>query len=112
VLRRWVVRTLRTGVTVSSYALLVAVVGYAAVHMAGVYLEPVAATGTTLGAAFTSPSAEGLVLVGLLMLGGTPLARVVLSLGYFTSVRDRAFTGLTLFVLVVLIASIAVGAFL
>jgi uncharacterized membrane protein len=112
VLRRRVVRALRTGVSLSAYALLVAIVGYAIFHTMGIDTAPVPATGGNVAAAFTSPSAGGLVLLGLLVLAITPLTRVVISLGYFASVGDRAFTGVTLFVFLVLLLSVAVGTLL
>jgi hypothetical protein len=54
-----------------------------------------------------APSA--FVYVGLVVLIATPIARVVVSAGLFSTAGDRPFTVLTLFVLLVLVATIVVG---
>jgi uncharacterized membrane protein len=50
---------------------------------------------------------ECLIQLGLLMLVATPIARVALCLVAFAAERDRAYVGITLIVLTVLIASAA-----
>jgi len=53
------------------------------------------------------PSSEACILLGLLLLIATPLARVVFSLVAFALERDRLYVGFTLAVLVVMVYSLA-----
>jgi len=50
------------------------------------------------------------VWIGVAVLLATPLLRVALSVGLFARAGDRAFAGMTLFVLLLLVATILVGA--
>jgi uncharacterized membrane protein len=52
-----------------------------------------------------------LLHAGVVLLLITPVARVIVSIGQFASVRDWAFTGLTIVVLVELMASAAAALF-
>ncbi len=114
VLRKAIYYTLRVGV---GAAVLLLVVGTAFVLSgpSGVF-----GTLTTSGVAFSfrglsSGSVTGrgtdLLLLGFLVLILTPLARVVISAIAFGTVRDRAFTALTLAVLALLGVSMLLGAF-
>lgn len=102
-------RTLRGGVVLASVLMA-----------AGVAWEAMVGHGSLLGAAAPTSGAgvsslvhgggpSVLVLVGVFILAITPLTRVLISVALFASVRDRAFTAITLFVLTVLAATIAVG---
>jgi hypothetical protein len=101
-------RLLRGGFLLALGLLTLGVVGLVST---GIGVGPIGggAPGTLL-----DPFAYGLpgmlVFVGLLVLFATPLLRVVLSLGLFAAVGDRAFSTLTLFVLAVLAVTISVGA--
>ncbi|MCI4366414.1 MAG: DUF1634 domain-containing protein [Thermoplasmata archaeon] len=108
-LRGVVSRLLRSGLAIACVLFLLGVVAY--LH-----------DGVGLGAGHgaTSPS-DGLLngllrgepaaftFAGLIVLLATPVARVVVSVGLFASVGDRPFTFFTLFVLAVVLATIAVG---
>jgi uncharacterized membrane protein len=52
---------------------------------------------------------RGLIQLGLLLLIATPIARVAFSVVVFARQRDRLYVGVTLFVLAVLIFSLAGG---
>jgi uncharacterized membrane protein len=49
------------------------------------------------------------IALGLFVLILTPFTRVLISIGSFVQERDSAFVAMTLFVLVVLVASVALG---
>jgi uncharacterized membrane protein len=66
----------------------------------------------TLSAVFRGASAmqgEAVVAVGLLLLILTPVARVAVSILAFLYQRDRAFTFITLAVLIILLMSFVIG---
>ena len=108
-LNRRVAITLRLGVATAAVLML----GGLALHVVqggGDLLDRSA--GLSAGAvrdALVPPTALGLVLLGVILLAATPLLRVVLSLEWFASIGDREFTALTLFVLALLLSSVAVG---
>jgi uncharacterized membrane protein len=60
-----------------------------------------------LGSLAVLPHAEGLILIGLLLLIATPVVRVVFALAGFTLERDRTYVIATLVVLAILLYSIA-----
>ena len=100
---------LRAGVYLSGALLTV---GLVVAYVQGATTSP--APGTMLGlpqlpSGLAHGSGLAIVLLGLLVLVLTPLSRVVVSVLLFSASRDRAFTAITLAVLAVLIASIAVG---
>lgn len=107
-LRGAVGRILRTGTVVSSVLLVAGLVVYAILGGGDLLAAPV-----RLHAGGGSSSGGGvggdLVVLGLLVLVGTPLARVVTSVGVFAAARDRPFTLLTLLVFVVLVSTVVVG---
>ncbi len=49
------------------------------------------------------------IVLGVLVLVFTPIARVVVSFAHFAATRDRAFTAITAFVLAVLALSVVIG---
>jgi uncharacterized membrane protein len=108
-LRGIVSRLLIGGLAIATVFFVLGVLGYLA---QGIGLgSPMTATG--LPTPFPSALAHGdpgaFIFLGLIVLVATPIARVVVSAGLFASSGDRAFTGLTLFVLTVLLATILVG---
>lgn len=108
-LRGLVSRLLLGGLLLAVAFLLIGLVGYL---KDGQGLGPgnaaVAFSGNLVqGLATGAPGA--FVLVGLAVLLATPLSRVVVSVALFASVGDRAFTTITLFVLLLLAATIVVG---
>lgn len=52
---------------------------------------------------------QAIVMFGLLVLVGTPVMRVALSIGLFAYQRDRVFVAITTFVLVLLLLSFVLG---
>ena len=98
---------LRTGVGLSAAVVLSGGIWYLTVSGSSVrhyhHFRP-AVRG--LGAVATLPRPEALILVGLLLLIATPVARVILSLVAFTMERDRLYVVFTLVVLAVLLYSI------
>lgn len=110
---RLVSGTLRIGVSLSALLTIIGLI----LLLAG----PTAAftTATIHGAVFSGPAfASGLahgravdyLLLGLLVLIVTPLFRVILSVGLFARAGDRPFTTLTVTVLLLLAASVLIGA--
>jgi len=102
-------RTLEVGVVVSSVLLLVGIglllaAGGGSIHAAGGRVSLASLPGDLSGA-----NGHGLLLLGVLVLVFTPLARVVLSLGVFARAGDLTFASLTLFVLVVLVLGLVLG---
>ncbi len=108
-LNRRVARTLRIGVAVSAVLMIVGLVLAAAGGDADLLVRSGRPGSALSVSSLLPPSAIGLILVGTVVLAATPLVRVVLSFEYFVSMGDRAFAALTLFVLVVLFSSVAVG---
>jgi uncharacterized membrane protein len=53
---------------------------------------------------------QGLVMLGLLLLIATPVARVAFSVAAFTFERDWIYVGITILVLTLLLISLATGA--
>lgn len=62
-----------------------------------------------LGASLAAGQGKGIVVLGVLLLILTPVARVAVSVVAFVSERDAAMTGVTLFVLAALVASFLLG---
>jgi uncharacterized membrane protein len=104
-----VARTLRIGVVASALLFATAVAVRAAAGGSGLLTRAPALSGASLADAASHPSAVGFALWGAILLAATPLVRVALSCEFFAAHRDRSFTGLTLFVLSVLLVTIAVG---
>ena len=108
-LNRRVARTLRLGVAVSALLFATAVVARAAAGGTGLMSRAPGVNGSVLANAIAHPTPLGFALLGAIVLAATPLVRVVLSLEFFAAHRDRSFTGLTLFVLTVLLVTVAIG---
>jgi uncharacterized membrane protein len=104
-----VARTLRLGVVSSALLFVMAVAARAAAGGTGLLERPPTLDGSTLASVVSHPSALGLALLGAIVLAATPLVRVVLSFEFFARRHDRPFTGLTLFVLSVLLVTVAIG---
>jgi uncharacterized membrane protein len=100
-------RLLRAGVMMAASVVLAGGVWYLIANRGARpdYLKFHAQT-QSLHALSTLPLPEALILVGLLLLIATPVARVVFSLVAFTLERDRAYVVITGVVLVVLLYSI------
>jgi uncharacterized membrane protein len=113
-LRRWVSAILRGGLILAASLLAVGLFLWA---VQGAPVDAGAAAGgytgdsLTLAAGISSGSAFAFLVLGLLVLVLTPIARVVVSLALFARVRDRPFVGLTAFVLLVLLASVCLAIF-
>ena len=108
-LRGLVSRLLRTGLVL---ALAWIAAGLALAIRGGVGLgSTVHAVGLSggLGPGLLGGAPGAFIFVGLIILLATPLIRVAVSAGLFASVGDRPFTALTLFVLGLLLATLAVG---
>jgi len=101
--------TLRVGVLVSALLFATAIIARAATGGVGLLTASPGLDPSAVGDAIVHPSALGLALLGAIVLAATPLVRVVLSFEFFAARRDRAFTALTLFVLVVLLTTVTVG---
>lgn len=112
-LARWISLTLRVGVGLSA---ALGVLGITRLLMGSTANFVTATThgAALMGPAFVSGLAQGqgvdILLLAFLVLILTPLVRVVISAGLFASVHDRPFTALTLIVLLLLGASMMVGA--
>jgi uncharacterized membrane protein len=108
-LRGLVGGVLRGGVLLSGGLLLVAIIWEAAVGHGSLLQSAAPGSGAGLSALLQHGGPEALVLLGLLVLLVTPLTRVAISVVTFTVVRDRSFLVITLFVLAILSATIALG---
>ena len=108
-LRRAIVPVLRGGVGLSCLLLLLGLGVFLAGGGSNLIEVRAPATLASFGPGVAHPSASGIVLLAFLVLSATPLLRVALSMGFFARTHDRAFTGLTGFVLAVLIVTIVVG---
>ena len=110
-LRGLVSRLLRGGLLIAAFLFVLALVRYlqagVGLGSASVAEGPPGDFGSSLAAG--DPAA--LALLGLAVLLVTPLVRVAVSVGLFAHAGDRAFTALTLFVLVLLAVTIGVGVF-
>jgi uncharacterized membrane protein len=102
-------RVLRTGVVLSAALLLLGVVLEATVGRGSLLATPAPSSGGEFAALFQRGGAAALVLLGVLVLTATPLARVAISTTLFSAARDRTFAMITLFVLAILGATIVVG---
>ena len=109
-LRGVVSRLLRSGLMLALLLIALGVLDYL-VHGEGLG-SPDRATGLGMpfGTALASAAPGGFLLLGLIVLFATPLARVGVSTALFASIRDWTFTALTLFVLLLLGTTIVVGA--
>jgi uncharacterized membrane protein len=107
-----VARILRTGTVLAALLLAAGTVLFLARGGGDVLSAPLTLGAGPVGALLRSEPAGAVVLVGLLVLLGTPLSRVVASAGLFAAAGDRDFTKLTVFVLAVLLSTILVGVLL
>lgn len=110
-LRGIVSRLLRSGLLIAGALFLVATIAYVhdGVGVTTSGSSPSLSTGLWPGLSEGDPGS--IVLLGLLVLLITPLTRVAVSVLLYASVGDRAFTALTLFVFLLLVATLLVGAF-
>ena len=108
-MRRWVTYVLRGGVILASSLLVIGLVLWAIDGTPSEVASGGVTGTTTLAAGIASGSAFAFLLLGLLVLVLTPLARVIVSLALFSRARDRAFVALTAFVMVVLLLSVLLG---
>ncbi len=103
-------RVLRTGVALSASLLLAGILLEAATGHGGLLTTAGPSNATEFSALFQHGGAAALVLLAVIVLVATPLARVVVSTALFAASGDRTFAMITLFVLSVLGATIVVGA--
>lgn len=114
-------RLLRGGVLVSIIVVLAGVVLMFAHHPSYVSSKPALGQLTTRQQSFLhsvaavlrgSEEARGqaLIMLGLLLLIATPVARVALSVGIFVIERDRIYVAITAAVLLLLLTSFVIGA--
>jgi uncharacterized membrane protein len=108
-LRGLVTRVLRTGVVLMIVLVGIGIVLFLSEGGGPLLSGPLVLSKGPVGALLGHATPGGFILLGLLVLVFTPLSRVILSVILFAKSRDRAFTGITLFVLLVLLATIAVG---
>jgi len=102
-------RVLRSGVLLAGALLTGGIVWEASVGQGSLLTASAPATGSGLVGLLHVGGPAALVLIGVLVLAVTPIARVAISVALFGAARDRTFTVITLFVLVVLGATIVVG---
>jgi uncharacterized membrane protein len=109
-----VARLLRAGVVAAAAIVLVGGVVYLRMHAheppPGAVFVGEPDEFTHIGGILRAAAAlrgRGLVMCGLLLLVATPVVRVALSLVAFALQRDRLYAGITAFVLVLLLASLA-----
>jgi uncharacterized membrane protein len=79
----------------------------------GQLTNPTAVYPHTIRDVFTEVRAQrgqAIVMLGLLLLIATPIARVAFSVGAFIVERDRVYVGITILVLALLLISLATGA--
>jgi uncharacterized membrane protein len=107
-LRPWVSGVLRVGVIVSSVALLIGVALGAVRGTLGDFSSPPVTLGS-IGPGLVQGDPAAYIVLGLLILVVTPIVRVGVSVALFAQAKDRAFTLITLAVLVILLASVFVG---
>ena len=108
-LARWVTIILRYGVAASAVLLVVGFSLWAAQGGPSGVQGSGSIAVSDLPGAFASHAGEALILIGLLVLVATPLARVALSIAMFAAVHDRPFALFTFFVLAVLLLGVATG---
>jgi uncharacterized membrane protein len=108
-LARYVTWVLRGGVLAASIALLLGVLLWVVEGTPAAAGGAVPLSASALGAQLAHLTPTGFLLLGLLLVVATPLARVLLSLALFLEVRDRPFAWVTLFVFVVLLAGVVLG---
>lgn len=101
--------TLRVGILLSTVLLLVGMGIALSQGTAGVFASPTPISLATLPSDLAHGQGEALALLGLLTLVVTPIARVLVSFGHFVRSKDRPFTLITAFVLVILALSVLVG---
>lgn len=109
-MRGWVSATIRAGAGVGLVALALGLALLAMEDGQRPFIGSTRPTGVLHGLLSAQPQA--ILLLGLFVLIVTPLARVVVSAALFSAAGDRPFAALTLFVLVFLALSIAVGVLL
>jgi len=102
-------RVLRSGVILAAALLSIGVVWEGAAGRGLLLTATAPTTGSGFARLYDLGGPGTVVLAGVLVLVATPLARVTISVGLFASAKDRPFTAITLFVLAVLAATIAVG---
>jgi uncharacterized membrane protein len=102
-------RVLRSGVVLAGVLLTAGIVWEAAVAHGSLLASVAPASGAGLAQLLESGGPSALVLGGVFVLVATPLTRVAISAGLFATAHDRAFTVITLIVLAILGATIAVG---
>jgi len=108
--RRTITQLLRWGAGISAGLCLIGLVAYLAEGGVGLLVPPDRLEPGTLLANLIHPTAESWILVGLLVLVFTPVARVLFMNFAFARARDRPFAALTLLVLLILATSVVVGA--
>lgn len=114
ILRQAIYYTLRIGVAGAVLLLLAGLVVLLAEPSSGFVAALTHGTPFSIRTLWTGSASSrgvGLLLAGFLILVLTPLVRVVISAIAFGTVRDRAFTTLTLVVLVLLGISMLLGAY-
>jgi uncharacterized membrane protein len=110
---RLVSLTLRVGVGLSAVLAIIGIgllLGGSTAAFAAATVHGAAFTGVAFASGLARGQAVDVLLLAFLVLILTPLFRVVISVGLFARVGDRPFTALTLTVLLLLAASVAIGA--
>lgn len=101
--------TLRIGILLSTGLLLLGMAIALSQGTAGVLAPPTQVSLATLPNDLAHGRGEAVVLLGLLTLVVTPIARVVVSFGHFVRSKDRSFSVITAFVLAILTLSVLIG---
>ena len=102
-------RTLVIGVAIALVFLLLGIVLGFANGTANVLAPPTRIDWRTLPGLLERGNGPALILLGVLVIVVTPIARVAVSIAHFARSRDASFSAITVFVLAVLLVSVIVG---
>jgi len=108
-LNRIVAQSLRVGVLVSAVLSLLGLSLWAVGGFGSASIPGVLSVGVILRLAF-SGDLTGIVYLGVIVLIATPIFRVAISSIYFAAERDRAYAGITILVLGMLLFALYSGA--
>ncbi len=108
-LNRIVAQSLRVGVLVSAVLSVLGLSLWAFGGFGGVSVPAVLSVGVILRLAFAG-DLTGIVYLGVIVLIATPIFRVAISSIYFAAERDRAYAGITILVLGMLLLALYSGA--
>jgi uncharacterized membrane protein len=106
---RWISRVLWGGVLLSSVLIVLGMLLLVVRDGSNPDTGPIRLSVSSLFAGLPGLDPYSVIGLGLFVLILTPFSRVLISIGSFVEERDTAFVSMTLFVLAVLLVSVAVG---